>query len=221
MAELRKAPGMRERSPGVWELIVEAGSDPVTGKRRQVSRACGGIMRDAKKARAELLAEVGQGRHSGSSGTVDELCQEWLKELERKGRSPSTIHNYRQTYRHNIEATLGSIPVMPGSGPRLASPKGRIATTARVSPARRWGGGQSGLWAGGRRLCDSGAVDRGSVPELGYLRADGCLVLGPDQECAADQSHGGPGLGVFVAEELDGDALISESLNGQLSFENG
>ncbi|MCP4087534.1 MAG: hypothetical protein GY745_21185 [Actinomycetia bacterium] len=140
MAELRKAPGMRERSPGVWEL---------TGKRRQVSRAFLGNMRDAKKARAELLAEVGQGRHSGSSGTVDELCQEWLKELERKGRSPSTVHNYRKTYRHNIEATLGSMPVMPGSGPRLASPKGRTATTARVSPARRWGRGPVGI-VGGR-----------------------------------------------------------------------
>jgi hypothetical protein len=35
MAELRSAPGMRERSPGVWELIVENGRDPVTGKRRQ------------------------------------------------------------------------------------------------------------------------------------------------------------------------------------------
>lgn len=35
---LRTAPGMRERSPGVWELIVEAGRDPVTGKRRQASR---------------------------------------------------------------------------------------------------------------------------------------------------------------------------------------
>lgn len=35
---LRTAPGMRERSPGVWELIVEAGRDPVSGKRRQLSR---------------------------------------------------------------------------------------------------------------------------------------------------------------------------------------
>ncbi len=36
--QLRTAPGMRERAPGVWELIVEAGRDPVTGRRRQVSR---------------------------------------------------------------------------------------------------------------------------------------------------------------------------------------
>jgi hypothetical protein len=31
----RTAPGMRERAPGVWELIVEAGRDPVTGQRRR------------------------------------------------------------------------------------------------------------------------------------------------------------------------------------------
>lgn len=38
---------MRERSPGTWELIVESGRDPVTGKRRQVSRIFRGTMRDA------------------------------------------------------------------------------------------------------------------------------------------------------------------------------
>ncbi|MCP3881100.1 MAG: site-specific integrase [Sulfitobacter sp.] len=92
-------------------MIVEAGRDPVTGGRRQVSRSFSGNMREAKKARAELLSEVGKGRHTGSSATVDELCGEWLKELERKGRAPSTVHNYQKTYRHNIEATLGSVPV--------------------------------------------------------------------------------------------------------------
>ncbi|CAN5856789.1 hypothetical protein BH18ACT2_BH18ACT2_21870 [soil metagenome] len=48
MPQLRKAPGMRERSPGTWELIVEAGRDPVTGRMRQVSRTFHGTLRDAK-----------------------------------------------------------------------------------------------------------------------------------------------------------------------------
>ncbi len=39
---------MRERAPGVWELIAEAGSDPVTGKRRQVSRVFRGKNRRAR-----------------------------------------------------------------------------------------------------------------------------------------------------------------------------
>ena len=53
---------MRERSPGVWELVVSAGRDVVIGTQRQVSRTSRGNLRDAKKARAELLAEVSKGR---------------------------------------------------------------------------------------------------------------------------------------------------------------
>lgn len=111
MSELRKAPGMRERAPGVWELIVEGGRDPVSGKRRQVSRIFRGSVRDAKKARAELLAEVNAGRHTGSDVTVDELFTQWLVELERKGRAPATIHNYDKTYRKNIKPYLGRLAV--------------------------------------------------------------------------------------------------------------
>ena len=109
--QLRKAPGMRERSPGVWELIVEAARDPVTGKRRQVSRTFRGNLRDAKKARAELLTEISAGRHTGTAATLDDLCEAWLVELDRKGRSPNTIHNYRKTYQHDIASTMGRVPV--------------------------------------------------------------------------------------------------------------
>ncbi len=108
---LRTAPGMRERSPGVWELIVEAGRDPVTGKRRQASRIFRGNLADAKKARAALLVDVDKGRHTGTGATVEHLFQDWIIELQRKGRSPNTIHGYRKTYEHNIRATLGSKPV--------------------------------------------------------------------------------------------------------------
>lgn len=87
MPGLRKSLGMRERSPGRWELIVEGPRDPVTGKRRQVSRIFHGSLREAKSARAELLVEVKRGRHTGTSGTVDDLFGEWIVELRRKGRA--------------------------------------------------------------------------------------------------------------------------------------
>lgn len=111
MAKLRSAPGMRERAPGVWELVVEAGRDVVTGKRRQVSRTFHGNLRDAKKARAELLTDVGKGRHTGSRATVDDLFDDWIVELNRKGRSPNTVHGYERVYRRNIQPTLGTMQV--------------------------------------------------------------------------------------------------------------
>ncbi|MGZ4681791.1 MAG: hypothetical protein ACXWB2_15550 [Acidimicrobiales bacterium] len=67
-----------------------------------------GNLRDAKKARAALLVEVGQGRHTGTKATVDQLFADWILELERKGRSPNTIHNYQKTYRR------GGRPPQPG-----------------------------------------------------------------------------------------------------------
>jgi hypothetical protein len=111
MGKLRSAPGMRERSPDVCELIVEAGREVVTGKRRQVSRVFHGNLRDAKKARAELLVEASKGRHSGSRATVDDLFADWTVELHRKGRSPNTIRGYERVYRHDIQPTLGTMPV--------------------------------------------------------------------------------------------------------------
>lgn len=102
---------MRERAPGIWELIVEAGRDPVTGRTRQVSRTFHGNLRDAKKARAELLVEVGKGRHTGTASTVDQLYEEWIVELRRKGRSPNTMYGYQRVYERNIRPTLGKVAV--------------------------------------------------------------------------------------------------------------
>ena len=111
VAELRSGPGMRERSLGTWELIVEAGRDPVSGRRRQVSRTFRGNLRDAKKARAELLTEVSKGRHTGARASLDDLFDDWIVELKRKGRSPHTVHGYTKVYARNIRPTLGRMVV--------------------------------------------------------------------------------------------------------------
>src|SRR4051794_19773816 len=102
---------MRERAPGVWELIVEAGRDPVSGKRRQASRVFRGNLREAKKARAELLVDVAKGRHTGVRATLDDLFADWIVELVRKGRSPNTVHGYELVYHRNIQPTLGTMQV--------------------------------------------------------------------------------------------------------------
>lgn len=47
-----------KREPDYWELRVYAGRDPVTDKRRYVSRAFRGGKRDANNALAQLVAEI-------------------------------------------------------------------------------------------------------------------------------------------------------------------
>jgi integrase len=119
MAALRTGQGMRERSPGVWELIVENGNDPVSGRRRQVSRVFRGTARDAKKERAALLVEVTKGHHSGTRATLDDLFEAWIIELRRKGRSPHTVHGYERVYERNIRPTLGKVEVSKITTKRL------------------------------------------------------------------------------------------------------
>ena len=83
----------------------------MTGRRKQVSRTVHGGLREAKAARVALLHEVQQGRHDGTSATLDELCVEWLLELERKDRSPRTVREYERRYEHDIKPTLGNVKV--------------------------------------------------------------------------------------------------------------
>lgn len=111
MAELRKAPGMRERKPGVWEIYVDAGRDVLTGERRRLSRTFHGNIREAKAFRSGLLADASRGKHTGARATLDDLCPQWLEELRRRNRSPKTIEEYGRVYRHDIRPTLGQTQV--------------------------------------------------------------------------------------------------------------
>src|SRR6266705_113606 len=65
------------------QVQVDAGRDPLTGRKRYVSRQVPGKGRAgwkaAKQIEAELLTEVGAGRHKGSrSRTVGELLERWF-----------------------------------------------------------------------------------------------------------------------------------------------
>ncbi|MEM8924172.1 MAG: tyrosine-type recombinase/integrase [Actinomycetota bacterium] len=58
-----------------------------------------------------MLDDAHKGRYQGANATVDELVPQWLKELERKGRSPRTIDEYERRYNHDIRPTLGKVKV--------------------------------------------------------------------------------------------------------------
>ncbi len=71
--------GAVERRGKSWRIRVDAGPDPVSGRRRQVTRTVSGTKREAESALARLLVELGQGRHQGTDvRTVADLCKEWF-----------------------------------------------------------------------------------------------------------------------------------------------
>ncbi|MGB6058568.1 MAG: tyrosine-type recombinase/integrase [Microthrixaceae bacterium] len=98
--------GLREREPGVWEVRAEAGRDPVTGKRRQVSRTVRGTKREAQKKLNAIVAELDQGNHVGSEATFADVAERWLT-LSGADLSPTTLRRYRQLLRSHIYPALG------------------------------------------------------------------------------------------------------------------
>ncbi len=72
---------MRERSPGVWEIRVAVGVDPVSGRTVQRSFAFHGGAQDAELRRKELAAEWAERRSIRRTApflTVGELLERWL-----------------------------------------------------------------------------------------------------------------------------------------------
>ncbi len=100
---------VRERQPGVWELRVRTGRDPLTGRYGQVSRTVRGGKREADRALARLSAEVAEGRHAGTGQTVAVLLDAWVDHLTAQGRTPKTIDGYRSLITARLRPGLGPI----------------------------------------------------------------------------------------------------------------
>ena len=106
----------RRRSGDSWTLTVEAGRDPVTGKRKQSYRTFRGSEREAETALARFVAEVDQGLDVEPGRlTVGIYLEEWLVKQARKVQAGSlkrrTHERYVQLLRLHAILALGSVPL--------------------------------------------------------------------------------------------------------------
>jgi integrase len=100
---------MRQRRPGIWEMRVRTGRDPLTGHYGQVSRSFRGTKREAEFALARLVTEVEIGDLASIDQTVGELLDRWVDHLEVLGRTPKTIDGYRSLIRARLRPALGTV----------------------------------------------------------------------------------------------------------------
>jgi integrase len=94
---------------GVWELRVDLGADPMTGKRKQLSRTFHGPARAADQALRDLLDEQAPSRSDGVGATFGQLLDQWLEECERMELSPTTLRNYRAQIQRTIRPSLSKV----------------------------------------------------------------------------------------------------------------
>jgi integrase len=93
-----------------WRVIVYAGRDPITGRKRQKSVSVD-TRAEAKQAEARLITEVGSGQHRATSNrTVAELLDRWLEWRQSvRPISPTTVATYRGYIDRSIRPTLGKL----------------------------------------------------------------------------------------------------------------
>ena len=101
---------LREKYPGIWQVRFESGRDPLTGRRRQLSRNVHGTKRQAQQVLNALVAEAEAGRTVGTSGTFEELSTRWLSLIE-NDLSPTTLRRYKNLLSKRILPAIGSRPV--------------------------------------------------------------------------------------------------------------
>lgn len=101
---------IRKRSEGVYEVIVPLPPDPVTGRRRQMSRTVRGRLKDAQAVRATLLVELDAGLHGTADRTVGVLLDEWLDNAA-SDLSPTTLAAYRTYVHGHLKPLIGTRPL--------------------------------------------------------------------------------------------------------------
>jgi integrase len=102
---------------GSHQVQVFAGRDPLTGRKRWLSRQVRGqtkaAWREAKKVEAHLLEQLDRGEQRGSrTRTVGELVERWLEWRQQvRPISPVTVANYRGAIDRYILPNLGRAKV--------------------------------------------------------------------------------------------------------------
>jgi integrase len=101
------------------QVQAYAGRDPLTGRKKWVSRQVSGhtrqSWREARKVEGQLLEEVGAGRHkTARKMTMHQLLvDEWLPWRKTNGKpiSPTTLSGYQRLLETKILPALGASPI--------------------------------------------------------------------------------------------------------------
>ena len=102
---------IRRRSKGSWEICVDVGRDPVTGKRHRHFESVRGGKKIAQQRLHELLHSIEQGIYVKTPRdlTVAEYLRSWLHVYVEVNCAPKTIESYRMLIEHHIIPEVGSL----------------------------------------------------------------------------------------------------------------
>ena len=164
---------MIRKRGGSLQVQVFAGRDPLTGRKRWLSRQVRGqtkaAYREAKKVEAQLLEQLDRGeQHGGRTRAVGELVERWLEWRQQvRPISPVTVANYRGAIDRYILPNLGRAKVHEVDAATLDTLYARVRATGGKCRHcwRRIRRGEPALRAGVRYRPQPGAEEAIHEPD--------------------------------------------------------
>lgn len=104
--------GIQQLERGKWRVFVDAGKDPVTGKRRRVTRIVKGTKADARKVRDRIRGELESGIKADSDKvTFREFTTQWLESRRAAGEvKPRTLGQDEARIKF-LNEIIGDVPL--------------------------------------------------------------------------------------------------------------
>ncbi|MBT9282093.1 MAG: site-specific integrase [Hydrogenibacillus schlegelii] len=102
---------IRSRGPDTYEITIDLGIDPVTGKRKRYYETFRGKKREAERRERELRRQLDLGTFDvPAQVTVEEFLRDWLRE-KANAVKPSTIISYKENLSRYVLPHLGRLKV--------------------------------------------------------------------------------------------------------------
>jgi integrase len=124
---------IKQRSKGSWTIVVEAGKDPETGKRKQRWHTIRGNKRDVQRALREMLTAVESGTYAKPSKlNLGEWLIQWLESYVAMHTTPRTQESYRYVIKTHLVPAMGSVPLYQLQPQHLLNYYGRALSQGRA-----------------------------------------------------------------------------------------
>lgn len=104
----KQVPGIRQRSPGTWQITVYTTRVDAEGRYQRVIETLRGTRRQAEHRRSELIADLSAGRYKRPSReTVATYLDRWIE--SKSDLSPRTRVHYKVTVNNHIVPYIGKV----------------------------------------------------------------------------------------------------------------
>lgn len=171
---------IRSHGDGAWRLHVNGGTDPVTGRRRQVSKVVHGSRKEAERALTKLLGEVDGGGHGhGSDATFGQVLDAWLVHKV-VSVEPTTFDTYRASAGY-VTDHLRSLPVAKITVAHLEQLYAHLVTAGRKNPRPGQGPGLGRAAVGNVHAAIHNALE--------LARRRGWITVNPASDAEVPRGH--------------------------------